>query len=250
MGLKIKIGNPIKSVSNAVNSAVKSVTSTVERSDIGKAVKVAVQPVSTVNEIRKDVFRGKFESAGNRSLGLAASNLNIPTKILDMSSTLKSAASRDNFFSSWSQGADAFSKLHSGQSLTADESSAVAGMYTKQAAIAATVYGGAVYGQSALAWAGKNAAVSTLVGTQLIKGSRSGNYTEAIGTIGDSISPGLGDVTTGLLTPRRPTVGTGTAPGFADSSSFAPEASNKTIFYAVGGVLLILILAIFKKMRS
>lgn len=246
MGLKIKIGNPIKSVSNAVTSAVKSV----ERSDIGKVVKVAVEPISTANEMRKDIFKGKFESAGNRALGTAAS-FNPIDMAIRSSSTVKGAFERDNFFGSYAQSSDAFNKLKSGQSLTAEESKIVGLTMGKSAAIAGAAYG-APY---ALDWMAMNTATSTLIGTQLIKGSKSGDYSQAIGTIGNEIAPGLGDVGRGLLTPRQPTIGINNGgAGFYDSapttSGAGALASSKTIFYAVGGVLLILILAIFKKMRS
>lgn len=265
MGFSIKIGNPIKSVTQAVTSAVKTVTNTVEdaaksveRSDVGKIVKTAVQPISTTNEIRKDLFRGKFESAGTRAIGQAG-NFNVFTKALDYSSTLKGAASRDNFFGSFAQGSDAFNKLQSGQSLTAEESKAVGDMYVKQAAIAGAAYGGVVYGPAALSsvgsFAAKNSALTALTASQLLKGSRTGDYSQAIQTIGNQIAPGVGDVGRGLLTPRQPATSTPSA-GFFDTGA-APsttiagaQASSKTIFYAIGAVGLILILAIFKKMRS
>lgn len=255
MGLKI--GNPIKSVTNAVTSAVKSVTNTVEsaaksveRSDIGKVVKTAVQPISTANEARKDLFKGKFESAGNRFLG-SAGNFNPLSMAMNSSSTVKGAFARDNFFGSYAQSTDAYNKLTSGQSLTADESKIVALTMGKSAAIVGAAYAAPIAGQ----WITQNAATSTLIGTQLIKGAKSGDYGQAIQTIGNEIAPGVGDVGRGLLTPRQPATTTPSA-GFFDTGT-APsttiagaQASSKTIFYAIGAVVLIFILAIFKKMRS
>lgn len=248
MGFGIKIGNPIKSVTNAVTSAVQTVTNTVERSDIGNVVKVAVQPISTANEMRKDIFQGKFESAGNRALGTAASFNPIDIAIRS-SSTVKGAFARDNFFGSYAQSSDAFTKLKSGQSLTADESKIVGLTMGKSAAIAGAFYAA----PAAAGWIAANPGTATLVGSQLIKGSQTGNYNGAINTVGNSIAPGFGDVATGLLTPRRPTTGAGTTSGFTDFSSVAPqgqESASKMLFFAVGGVLLIMVLAIFKKMRS
>lgn len=248
MGFGIKIGNPIKSVTNAVTSTVKAVTNTVERSDIGKVVKVAVEPISTANEMRKDIFKGKFESAGNRALGTAAS-FNPVDMAIRSSSTVKGAFARDNFFGSYAQSSDAFNKLKSGQSLTADESKIVGLTMGKSAAIVGAAYAAPTIG----GWMVANPGTASLVGTQLIKGAQTGNYNAAIQTVGNSFAPGIGDVATSLLTPRRPTVGAGTSSGFTDMSSTAPlgqQSANNLLFYAVGGVLLVLVLAIFKKMRS
>lgn len=258
MGLFSGITNAISSVTNTVTNTVKNVGSELnvgrekfERSDIGGVVRTAVQPVSNVIEIQKDLMRGKFESAGNRAIGQGFRNISPITSIINSSSTVKGIFERDNFFNSWSRSTDAFNQLSSGNSLTQSQVNDVVGMYGKEAAIASLIFGAPAAASAASAWVVANPTTAALIGTQLFNGSKSGNYNQAFQTIGNQISPGLGTVGVGLIPPTQP--GSSTGPALTNdyyNPGYAPGSSSMFSSYALMGAGLILILVMFKKMRA
>ncbi|MFN3453520.1 MAG: hypothetical protein ACK41T_01070 [Pseudobdellovibrio sp.] len=249
-----KIGNPLKSVSNAVSNTVKNVSNefnktreTFERSDLGKVTSVAARPVTTALEVQKDLLKGNFSTAGKRMAGFAAQNTNPWSHILDTSSTLKGIVARDNFFGSYAKSAEAFEKLRSGQSLSNEDVRHITQANVKSAAIVGGVYAGATYGQSAALWMGKNKVTTAFIGSQLVGAAKSGNFQQAIQNIGNKLSPGAGDFLDSIVSPNPKYPTDNYLPNY---DGVAPTTSNNFTKIALISAGIILILAIFKKMRS
>lgn len=245
MGLFDKLKNEVSKAGSLLTNTAQNVTNEVnraadnaKRSDIGKVVDVAARPMSTVIEIQKDLFNGKFENAGNRVIGYTGQQFSPWTRIIDMSPTAKGVVERDNFFGSYGKTSTAFEKLRSGQGLTNEENNEIFQTTIKSAALVGAGYA-APY---ASPWMTANPGTTSLVTASLLKG----NYSDAAKTLANELAPGLGD---NLFPPRNPT--------FESQLPYDGSFMNNGTQSKFGGLSLlilgagvILILAIFKKMRS